>query len=413
MKKVISISILLIFLFFIFQWAFIFYKKEHNISYKVYAENEVFEIQEIYQKASNDSYDIMIKNDNDTYFYLIKNEYNKQKEIIKEIIYYNENDNRCIYPILENGKGTYIECTKNGKNYTETSFTDQAFISKIKLDLTEKGYYVSQTINTENTKTIGKSTVYIDSLLTTDTITLWNYKGIDIISSDDQITRNALSFDKYENKHSYLVGKYYIVPNYLSSKVQEFNSVTIIDIENKETQELELNYTLSSNTYINGVVDQKLYYTDPSNLLQIEINPEKKNARLIGNKDIGGQIYQSGWKDKNIYDFVNNKILFEEEISSEVTSKYSYQYIIESGMSYYFYTTANEVYRVSKNHLDSPILLFQKSGINNFKVVEDTVYFVVNDTLYYFEEENGIIPVLKNNELRYNTVNRIDIYRKS
>ena len=68
---------------------------------------------------------------------------------------------------------------------------------------------------------------------------------------------------------------------------------------------------------------------------------------------------------------------------------------------------------MSKNHLDIPVLLLEKKGLNNIKVVDNTIYFVLDDTLYYYEEGIGIISVLKNNELRYNILNRIDVYRKS
>lgn len=414
MKRIISILILIILLFFIFQWGFVFLKKEHEISYKVFVENETFDIHEIYKKEYGDKYDIVIKNGNNTYSYLIDNKYNKQKKIIKEIKYYNEDDNYCIYPILESEEGTYIVCAKDGKIYTDTSFPDQNFISKIKEDLILEGYPIlTQSVDTSKTNIVGKTTFYTDALNEEDIINVWNYKGIDIIKSNNPVGIISLNFDKYENNHGYLVGKYYIVPNYLSSKVSEFSSVDIIDVESGKTEKLKLNYTLSSNTYINGVIDQKLYYTDPSNLLQIEINPVKKQVRLIGSKEIGGQLYQGKWKNVNIYDFVTSKLLFNEEIPNEINEKYSYQQIIESNMNYYFYNNSGEVYRVSKNHLDEPILLFQMSSLNNFKVVENTVYFVVADTLYYFEEGNGVVSVLKNNELRYNTTNRIDVYRKS
>mgnify|MGYP005781475465 FL=1 len=83
-----------------------------------------------------------------------------------------------------------------------------------------------------------------------------------------------------------------------------------------------------------------------------------------------------------------------------------------SNNNYYILTKQGEVYRVSNHHLDSPILLYKQNGIHNLKVVANTIYFIIDDTLYYQDEGSNIIPVLKNNELRYNTVNRVDIYQK-
>ena len=367
---------------------------------------------ELYQKDYGDTYDIMIQNGNQRYSYSIPNQYNKQKNIIQKIEYYQEGDNYCLYPVSKDGKGTYLECITNGTLYTDFSFPNQDFISRVKADLQEKGYALSNDYDFDNTTTVGDTTVYLDSLLPNDIITLWNYKGIEMIKPDHSTVRNTLGFDKYENSHGYLVGKYYVLPNYLSSKVLEFSSVTIVDIETNKIDTVELNNTLSSDTYINGVIDGKLYYTDPSNLLQIEINPTTKSARLIGSKDLGGQLYQGEWQDINIYDFVNQHLLFQEDIPEEITQRYSYDQLLEGNMNYYFYTN-QQVYRVSKNHLDLPILLLKDINLNNMWVVQNTIYFVVDDTLYYYEEGGKLIPVLKNNELRYNTINRVGVYRKS
>ena len=283
----------------------------------------------------------------------------------------------------------------------------------MKAFLTEKNIKIEPfNIDLETKEAVGTSSVYTKNLKEKDTITLWNYKGIEIIRSKNASVKPILNFDKYENTQGYLVGNYYIVPNYLSSKVQEFDSVTLINLENSKTDTISLGYTLSSDTYINGIVDNKLYYTDPSNLLQIEINPVKKIARLIGSNEIGGQLYNGKWQNANIYDFRENHILFEEEIVEEVKNKFDYQQIIMSNNNYYILTKQGEVYRVSNHHLDSPILLYKQNGVHNLKVVANTVYFIIDDTLYYQDEGSNIIPVLKNNELRYNTVNRVDIYQK-
>ena len=409
MKKIISILSVLIILFLLAEWGINFLKKGHEVFYKVYKDENVFEITEVYQKEQGNVYNIKIKIDKNEFQYLIKNNYNKEKKIIKAIEYFNKDNNICIYPILANEEGTYLQCIKDNKLYTSNSYVDQNFIIQIKKNLEEKGYKLSKTNDNTTKKYLG-STIYINNLIDNDLITLWTYKGINIINTEENKNINVLSFDRYENKHGYLVNNYYIIPNYLSSKVLEFTSVTVINLDNNKKEKLELEHTLSSNTYINGVVDNKLYYTDPSNLLQIEINPKKNKVRLIGSKELGGTLYNGKWENANIYDFVNNKIVFKEEIPS---INYSYKEIIEGNSSYYFYNNNGEVYQLSKNNLDKPVLLFRTNNINNFNVIEDTIYYVSGDTLYYFNNKDGIIPLLKNSELRYNTTNRISIYRKS
>lgn len=413
MKRAISISVLFVVLFFIFQWGLIFFKKGHEVVYSVFFQDQTFQVTEKYQKKQGDYYDVMIENQNNTYYYVFQNEFNKQKRIVEKIEYYEENDYSCIFPILEQNEGTYLQCIQNDKIYTSTSFPNQDFISRIETDLEEKGYSLHTNIDLETTEKLINTTIYTNNLLDHDIITLWDYKGIQVIKIDEFDIRTVLGFDKYENSHGYLVDKYYIVPEYLSTKVLEFSEVTVIDLDTLEYNTIKLNYTLSSNTYMNGVIDHKLYYTDPSNLLQIEVNPSKKSSRLIGSKELGGQIYNGAWEDINIYDFVNSTITFQEEIPNEIIQQYSYLEMIEGDYSYYFTNQNGEVYQVPKEHLDVSILLFQASNLSNVKVVQDTIYYVVDNTVYYFHPTSGKIPILSNNELRYNTKNRIDVFRKS
>lgn len=411
MKRALSILVLLVILFFVFQWGIVRLKKDHEISYKVTSHDTTFEVDETYRKTNSDIYSILIRNDKQIYSYVFNNKYNKQKKIIKAIEYYTNGSDSCVYPILINNRGTNIQCIRDGKEYSGYSFPDQNFVNNIKNSLKEKGYVFNDNYDLTNTGILGSSLIYKDNLINEDYITLWNYKGIQIISDYDSDTRTVLSFDKYENNQGYLVGKYYVIPNYLSSRVLEFNTVSIIDIHTKKMTKVDLVYSLSSDTYINGTVDGKLYYTDPTNLLQIELNPAKAKSRLIGSADLGGQIYDGNWNNINIYDFVSKKILFQEKLPTEL-NKFSYQNIMFSNYSYYFYNN-NGIYRVNKNNLDNAILLFKAQGINNFNVVNNTIYYVVDDTLYYYNDEKGQVPVVKNSDLRYNTINRIGINRKS
>lgn len=410
MKRVLSIIILFVFIFLGFQLAIGFAKKGHEITYTIKSNNQDFNIKETYKKKNNDYYDITIENDTEKYLYILNNNWNKQKKIIKEIKYYKNNEESCIYPIFIDNSGSHIECYLNGINYSSDSFSNQSFIKTIKEELEQEGYSFSDTNDINTIESIGNTVVYKNNLIETDTITLWNYKGISIINKNNLKSQIVLGFDKYVNNHGILVDNYYIVPNYLSERVNEFSELYIISISDNKINKLKLDYTLSSNTYINGIIDNKLYYTDPSNLIQLEINPKNKNSRLIGNKELGGIFYNGTWQDKNIYDFVNDKILFKNEIPNEITMKYKYNEIIETDSSYYFYDN-NYVYQLSKENNDYLIVLFKTNNLNNFHVVNDTVYYVIGDTLYYYRNGIGSIPLLKNNELKYNTYNRININR--
>lgn len=410
MKRLISLLLLLVILFFVIQLGITFFTKEHETKYKIYNGKKEFNITEDYNKENNNTYSLKIQINNKEFYYSIDNTFNKQKKIVKNIEYFENDYDICIFPILLDDNTTYIECDREGKLYTEFSYQDKAFINSIKEELKKKGIKFNTTNDTETKEAFGKTTIYTNNLSDTDIITNWQYKGIDIISKEKSEKITTLTFDKYENKLGHVLGKYYVVPNYSNSKILEFSSVSLIDLVTHKVSNLELGYTLSSSTYLNGIVDNKLYYTDPSNLIQIEININNKNVRLIGSSEIQAQSYDGTWKSINIYDFKSKEILFK---NLTLVKDYQYADVKVGGSSHYFYTNDGNVYQISKKFKSKPVLLFNAKNLNNFNVVGDDVYYVVANTLYHFNLKKGTLPILEDNDLIYNYNNRINIYRNN
>ena len=165
---------------------------------------------------------------------------------------------------------------------------------------------------------------------------------------------------------------------------------------------------LSSDTYVNGVIDDKIYYTDPSNLLQVEVKPSNSNVRLIGDNSMGGQMYDGQWKDRNIYDFQSSEIKFRNNVDVGI----NYSDILDGDGSYYFYTADGKIYQVLKEYPNKPILLYQTAGLNNFNVVGNDIYYVTGQDVFDFNVMDGNRIVMTNKDLVYNNMNRIHVYRK-
>ena len=410
MKRVFSLLILFVLILLIYQITVIYFKDDHEKEYKISVEDKIFEVKERFQKKLGNTYYLEITHDDDNYFYVLENDYNKQEKIIEEIKFYEEDGYKCIYPILIKGKTTNIECSKDGKLYTDIFLRGTSIINNFLSITKEYGYDGKNLVeDTEQEyEQLSSNRVYLNNL-NDDIITVWDYKGIEIVNKKLLTSSYPLSFDKYENNHGYLVGRYYVVPIYTSSKVNEFASLSVIDIVDNKLSTIKLGYTLSSDTYINGIVDNKLYYMDPSNLIQLEVSIEKKDVRLVGDKDKGAQLYNGEWSTVNIYDLINSKVAYKSYKPTEIEKINKASQIIESASSYYYYD-GKSIYQVSKNNLDKPILLFNVNTINNLIIKDDNIYYVQNDTLYRFSLKTGIKRILVNNELKYNTTNRIGIY---
>ena len=409
MKKIFSILTLIIIIVFVVQTCVVFFTKGYVKKYTIINNEKNFEISEKYQSKNGDIYSISIKNDEYYFSYVVDNSFNKQKKIIKSIEYYEKDDAFCIFPILIDDSGSYIECQKNGNLYTAFSYPDDALIKDFKNVLSEKNYKFESNNSIDKSEKYGNSTLYYGNLPSSDAVIFWQYKGINIMKKSKFHDASVLNFDKYDNKLGALVNNYYIIPCYKSSKVLEFSSVYIVNVNRYKVEKIDFKYTMSSSTYLNGVVDGKVYYTDPSNLIQIEINPSSKNVRLIGSKDIKAQAYNGEWYDVNIYDFKSKEIVFKDD---SLKDKYNYIDIQKGSDSYYFYNSRGEVYQVPFDNNEKRILLFTASGLNNFNVVDSDIYYVVSNTLYKFDFINGSIPIMVNRDLQYNYKNRIEIYRK-
>ena len=406
MKRVVSVVILLIIVILGIEFVVTKLTKTYTVNYKIYVDKEEFKITEKYLKNNGDTYDLEIVNGNYSFYYSIDNVFNKQKKIVEDVLMFKNGSDLCIYPVLKNKVASYIECSSNGNLFSKYTYSDQGFINNINNTLNEKGIKY-EVVNSDKVTKFGNTDVYSNNIKNNDKIVMWQYKGIYVVSKDSNKSIVVLPFDKYENKVGYLVGKYYVIPEYTNSNVLEFSKVRVVNVDTLRESSVDLGYILSSNTYVNGVVDNKLYYTDPSNLIQIEYNPKNDKVELVGDVDKGGTLYDGEWKDANIYDFASKEILFRNVNGINT----SYKDIKEGSASYYYYTNDGSIYQVLKNHLDKPILVYRANGLNNFNVVGSDIYYVINNTLYNFNINNGVTKILVNNDLIYNTYNRVSVYR--
>ena len=408
MKRAISLTILVVLIILGGQFIITKLTKKHVFKYIINVNDVKYNIVEKYIKDNGDAYAIEISDGTNGFYYVIANDFNKQKKIITNIEVFKDGDNTCIYPILKNNTPSYIECISGGSLYSGLSYNNQGFINDIKNNLREKGYVLAEINSDPKTKEYGNIIVNTNYLNDSDSIVLWQYKGILVTNNSNQSSVFNNRFDKYENNLGTLVGKYYVMPNYDNQNVLEFNSLTIVDLSTMRKHTLDLGFIMSSNTYINGIIDNKLYYTDPSNLLQVEINPKKKKATMIGNSELGGKNYVNGkFEDANIYDFVSNEIQF----TNIPTINYPHSSIVDGGAAYYYVSDGN-IYQLLKDYLDHPILMYKAGNINNLHAIYDEVFYVSNNTMYNLTNVKGSLPVFVNNDLIYNTNNRIDIYRK-
>ncbi len=407
MKRVIGFIVGIIIFYFIFQISVTFFKTSHNVEYIKEIDDKKFIINEIYSKNnSGNYYSINIKIDDKEFIFYVGNSFNKQKNIVKDIKYYQKDNLFCVYPVYIKDKvGEDLICDIDGNLYSYTSIYDKYDLKDFASEL-PNFVYNKKTVSTTKEK-IADVYTYNENIEENEYVIIYNYKTLLKVSQIMNTEIDFSSYDVYQNIYGTLVDKYYILP--ISVNKSPYLSFNIIDILSADSKVLNMNQSTSTSFYVNGAVDNKLYFFDKIDLKQYMISPKDQDYELIGDSELGGKVYENGiWKDVSIYDLKNNTI-FTEDFSK--LAKFNYKEAFKSNRYYYFYDEKSNFYRVHQDYKESPVLLFNKKNLKEIKVVDDNIYYIIDTTLYRFNE-SGEIPIAERPEFKYNSTNIYSVYIK-
>ena len=325
MKKVVKRIILLFIVILLLQLISYIFKKEHDINYELNYKDQNYKIHEIYK---DNRYNFEINIDNNYFVLDTQNLYHKKKKVIDKIYYYDTEDIKCIYTPLEN---TNIICLENSKlkSYYESSKHIKSFVK----DLKQLGYTnPSWDIKDSKIKTIDQVEVYQDNISDNTYIYLYKYNGFFKITNKYLSKINTFKNDTYLNTLGVQIDKYYVIPNY--DDKHDFKEIYVYNMKNDKKKTIKLKNKISTDSYINGVVDKKIYLTDKDNLIQYKIDPKKRKVEEVGNINDGGLTYQNNeFKSINMYEFRKTQIKYEQNYTDIISN---YQYINKVNNNYYY-----------------------------------------------------------------------------
>ena len=405
LKKAISFSIILLFIFLAYQYAVNFLKSNHTINYSI-EKDESFKIEENYIKNSNsDYYLIKVQNeDNNEFIFDTENIYNKQKQIVEDVLVYQNDEWYCMSLIYKNKKKSSAPlCEKDGivysYNYAANVIDLDEFISKLPNSEFKRDYNNDSKI--DDTITINKG--YLDD---NETLIFYNYKALSIITNK---VENKVSFsneDRYKNTLGAAVGKYYIIPKYTTSPV--IKEYIKYDFTSNIKNVIPLNKEISKKlSYINGIYNDKLYIFDRSTLTQYEFDPYKEELKIIGDKDQDALVITNGEKNSiSVYEMNEKNIIFTPNLELYNAIKYDQIYPYDE---FAIFTNNGNINKVYNKYPENPIVLINEPSAKEIKATNDSVYYIKDDTLYK-NSKHGNFVILKTNELRYNYENVYDIF---
>ena len=378
-KRVLIILVLIFIIFGIYKLSLKEFKKTYKINN--------YNIKEHFHIENEHVYDFTITKGKEKYLYNLNINMKKKKKVISSIKTYKSNNLICIVPGYKKNIEKRIYCNLDNNQVSNDYLLkadNQDF--KIILSKSKVNIYVESDIKTSYKKikvykkNLDESIYYI-----------WNYKGIYIIEKDNIRYKKILDYDLYDNVVSAVVNNYYVL--FENTSVNGIENIYYYDITKDKLRIFKLRKKLSKNSYINGVVDNLIYVTDPKKKREYTIDIKKEKIKSVDNDSTSYVIYKNGSKKElSKSDYFMNKQIF----SNDTTEK---KYILDE----------TKIYKINNKH---KILLLELDGIVEWKVINDTIVILKEDTLYEYNDKYGLRKIVEYNELKYNYKNIYKIEKK-
>lgn len=416
MKKV-RIFIILVFAVLILICCVRFYSKGHDTTYEL-GKNDEYKVHEIYTKNMKDELDnyyLEITTNKISFHFQLFNTYSEKREIVEDIIYYN-GEYKCLLPIIDKKAQTDILCYKNNRYYNYASIVGKEakldiFVNEIDTNIYNKNDFLDKSDKTNEKDGI---TLYTDNVIKNHYIAISNLKGAFIIN-DSIKNIEIFKKDVYTRELSAVVNVYYVTADYSAN--QQFRTFYFIEMATgKKTEAKAPNY-ISFDSYVQGVVDNKLYIYDKDNEKQYEIDVKEQEIKEVGNSRKKIKYYDSGEWDKISTTKANKNTKFNYLIEDIDLYKFDYIYLIGGKYSGYYYLIqkANDYYRVYRSPVQNKnaiTYLFNVNSIDDIYYVDEYVYYKKGNKLKYYSDYTGNKTLLEYNELEFNESLVFGAYKK-
>lgn len=331
---------------------FIFKPKNYQSTYN----KGDYKVTESYNVKSK-LYTFKILKDKNEYYFVSSGKYSIKRKIVSSI----EEENNCItLKVDKYNLGT--ECLKDNNLVSKSIINKQSTPKKI--------------------NTISRYEIYNDKYK----YYAWNSYGLEDILGKSE--HNFLNQEAYDNKLAYQIDNYIIFADY--DKTHDFDTLYVFNANTNKYFSIISEEKISFDSYFMGDVKNKVYLFDRKNKSQYEINIDKKKILKISNEE-SIRYYNKGWKDDRIDKYVYNDIKF---IYDDI---YKYELI------------DNKLYLTLKGY-NRKILVSNKKIKDIVRVSFNSVYYLVDTSLYRFNLVNGEELLITYFDWNFSYLNKIYIF---
>ena len=397
-KKAILIIVVLLLLY----GTYLLYKhsiKEYKLSYKI----SKYKVEEHYYKTTNHEYDIKIENNKKIYTYTLENNFNKNKKIIKDIKTVKKDNISCIIPLYRKDVDLDVYCLLDNKQVSIDYLLKTNNNSFKSIQNTIKKYKIKYPSSTDTKETYQKVTTYNNNIEDNQIYYIWDYKGIYIIEKDNNNYQEILSYDLYDNIMSCIVNGNYLL--WENTSVKGIDTVYYYNHKNKKLKKIKLEKPISKDSYINGVINNKVYITDRKKKREYVFD---MNTLKLTPIDSDGTKYISYLNNKKKeYSksdfFMNDQLFIKQEHNSKIDKDGWF-----SNRNFY-YQEENKIVKVQNNNT---VLLLELNNIKEWQIVGEEIILLREDTIYAYNEKKGLRKIVEEKELNYNYENIYKIGEK-
>ena len=174
-------------------------------------------------------------------------------------------------------------------------------------------------------------------------------------------------------------------------------------------EHIEIKDSISFDSFIQGIVDSKVYLYDYDNEIQYEIDVYNKKVNVVSNRDYIKYYVNSKW-ERLSKSKVKRNTYFDYSTLDKNFAEYGD--VKETDDYYYLFTKQDDkymLYRVNKNNINIKTYI----GIvptNNIKANKNYFYYIDENKLYYYSDTTGIKTILEDSELEFNETIKYYIY---
>lgn len=214
---------------------------------------------------------------------------------------------------------------------------------------------------------------------------LWNYREFIYLNGKKTSKIDLFDNDIYNLALNYQFDKYLLLPDY--DQEHQFDKLNVVDINNGKVSTIKLRFPVYFDSYFLGNDNNKVYLYDTKEGQEYYIDIKKEDIYKTSNK-----IYNiNKWEKVSEQKLKNSKMTFTYEKVID--------FVLEDNKLYMVNTLTNQRLLVTEQNVDKII----KSNNNE-------VYYLVIDTLYYFNPNTGFKKLIKYSEWEFNNQNMIFIF---